>query len=250
MKKGRVLFVFLIFLACDTKQEVKESSSPLEGKDSSEVPKVEEVFVEDTTQLERSIRNAGCIWMGEVDASILVDLKYSDTANFLHEDVYGDFHRLYLHPVCAEKLKKAQALLKEHDSTLTLLVYDGVRPRSVQQKMWDIIDLPPSEKGKFVSNPKNGSLHNYGLAVDITIASPDGKALDMGTPYDDPSEQSYPSMEAYFLEQGQLNSAQIANRRLLRQVMYKAGFFGIQTEWWHFNASTRAFARENYTLVE
>jgi D-alanyl-D-alanine dipeptidase len=52
------------------------------------------------------------------------------------------------------------------------------------------------------------------------------------------------------LEQGQLNSAQIANRRLLRQVMYKAGFFGIQTEWWHFNASTRAFARENYTLVE
>jgi D-alanyl-D-alanine dipeptidase len=72
----------------------------------------------------------------------------------------------------------------------------------------------------------------------------------MGTPYDDPSEQSYPSMEAYFLEQGQLNSAQIANRRLLRQVMYKAGFFGIQTEWWHFNASTRAFARENYTLVE
>ena len=116
--------------------------------------------------------------------------------------------------------------------------------------MWDKLDMPASEKGKFVSNPALGSLHNFGAAVDLTIADSTGKPLDMGAGYDDPSLIAYPSQESYFLSTGELSEEQVGNRRLLRKVMGMAGFYNIQTEWWHFNSCNRDRAKEIYTIVE
>jgi D-alanyl-D-alanine dipeptidase len=116
--------------------------------------------------------------------------------------------------------------------------------------MWDTVDIPINERGKFVSNPKNGSLHNYGAAVDLTIAKLSGEELDMGTPYDDASKLSYPEMEAAYLQKGELTNEQIANRILLRAVLSKGGFWNIQTEWWHFNSCNREQAKEKYKIVE
>jgi D-alanyl-D-alanine dipeptidase len=168
----------------------------------------------------------------------------------MEKDVYGHLNRAYLQEKVAQDLAKCQSYLINKDSTLTLLVYDAVRPRSVQQYMWDILDMPIWEKTKFVSNPKNGSLHNYGCAIDLTIAHKDGMPLDMGAGYDDARKIAYPRHEQAYLDSAMLDSSQIANRVLLREVMKAGGFWNIQTEWWHFNRYNRETARSIYQIIE
>ncbi len=249
MKIFMPIFVLLLLSSCSETQSEENEEKQLVVDTLSETVPVP-VPIVDTCELERRLIAAGLVAIEMVDPTILVDLKYSRDDNFMKEDVYGDLTRLYLQPDVAKKLAKAQQLLKKHDSTLTLLVYDGVRPRSIQQMLWDKVDLPITEKGKFVSNPKNGSLHNYGAAVDITIARISGEAIDMGANYDDTAMAAYPANEARFLKEGILTQEHIDNRKLLRKVMQGAGFFGIQTEWWHFNSCTRAQAKEWYTIIE
>lgn len=209
---------------------------------------IEEPYIIDT--LEQSIIDAGLINIHEIDSSILVDLKYSTEDNFMQKDVYGHMTRAYLQEDVAEDLAKCQAYLKSKDSNLTLLIYDAVRPRSVQQYMWDILDMPIHEKTKFVSNPKNGSIHNYGCAVDLTIAELNGQAIDMGAGYDDSRKIAYPRHEAAYLDSGLLDTNHIANRELLREVMKAGGFWNIQTEWWHFNRYNRDRAKSLYEIIE
>lgn len=207
-------------------------------------------MVPDTSELEKNIRAAGLVNIQEEIPGILIDLRYSSVHNFMGRDLYGNLERVYVHPDVARKIKKAQALLQKEDSSLSLLVFDGVRPLSIQKKMWDEVKLPGWKKGKFLSNPAYGSLHNYGAAVDVSISTVSGQELDMGTPYDDTASLAYPIMESQFLAQGKLTKEQVKNRQLLRKIMYVSGFFGIQTEWWHFNSCTRDSARAWYKLVE
>ena len=116
--------------------------------------------------------------------------------------------------------------------------------------MWDTVKIPMAEKTKYLSNPKYGSLHNYGAAVDISIVDEKNIPLDMGTSYDFFGELAYPEKEQQMLREGKLTQQQIDNRKLLRAVMQKASFFNIQTEWWHFNSCTREFAAQNYKIIE
>ena len=116
--------------------------------------------------------------------------------------------------------------------------------------MWDVLDMPIHEKTKFVSNPKNGSVHNYGAAVDITIAFKNGQPLDMGADYDDIRLIAYPRHEKAYLDSGLLSTEQIENRKLLRETMKAGGFSGIQTEWWHFNRYSREVCKTLYPIVE
>jgi D-alanyl-D-alanine dipeptidase len=243
-----ILWSFLFFSCVSEEKDDSKSKEKTKPSQVETVKKVE--FVKDTCELEKHLIRSGLVDIQKVIPRILIDLRYSDTNNFMHTDVYGDLERIYLQPDVAEKLKVAQEYLQSQDSTLTLLVFDGVRPRSVQQIMWDTVDIPINERGKFVSNPKNGSLHNYGAAVDITIAKLNGEELDMGTPYDDASPLSYPTMEATYLEKGELNKEQIANRKLLRAALSKGGFWNIQTEWWHFNSCNREQAKRKYEIIE
>jgi D-alanyl-D-alanine dipeptidase len=202
--------------------------------------------------LEQSIIDAGLVNIQKIDSTILVDVKYSSFDNFMNQDLYGSLNRIYLQKEVAERLSTAQKALKEKDSTLSLLVYDGVRPLSVQQQMWDALDtIPFQERIKFVSNPRNGSIHNYGCAVDLTIYDlMNDTVLDMGANYDDLRKIAYPRHEGEFLESGDLTKEQYENRKLLRSVMRKGGFWVIATEWWHFNAFSRKKAKELYEVVE
>lgn len=213
---------------------------------------IEEPIIEDyiVDSLEQSLIDAGLVNIQDIITDILIDVRYSSENNFMHRDVYGALNRIYLQPSVAADLKKSQEKLQSIDSTLTLLVFDGVRPRSVQQYMWDILDMPIAEKTKFVSNPKNGSLHNYGAAVDLTIADSDGNPLDMGADYDEIGTIAYPKYEKAYLDSGMITTEQITNRELLRTVMKAGGFWGIQTEWWHFNRYNRAKAQELFEIVE
>ncbi|MFM6935726.1 MAG: M15 family metallopeptidase, partial [Flavobacteriales bacterium] len=122
----------------------------------------------------------------DLNPAIVVELKYATTDNFMGMVLYERLKSAYLQKDVAERLSKVQIYLSKLKPGYRLCIYDALRPVSVQQKMWDALDsLPPVERGKFVSNPKNRSLHNLGAAVDLTILDQDGKALDMGANYDD-----------------------------------------------------------------
>ena len=198
--------------------------------------------------IEDQMMNQGLIDIQSLDASIQIDLKYSGKDNFLGKDAYGELNRCYLQPEAAEKLVTAQKLLKEKRPDLTLLVYDGARPRSVQRSMWALVEGGKLEK--YVANPDRGSIHNYGCAVDLTLATLDGTELDMGTPFDYFGDLSEPRHESRFLEQGILSEEQVANRELLREVMTAAGFHVLDIEWWHFNAYPGKVTREKFKIIE
>jgi zinc D-Ala-D-Ala dipeptidase len=202
------------------------------------------------SELEKSIREAGLVNVQEVDSTIFVDLKYSSTDNFVKLDLYGDLSNCYLQKDIALKVKKAQTLLKERYPSYSLLIYDGVRPLRVQKQLWDTIDVPEKIKHFYVAHPDSGSIHNYGAAVDLTIADSLGKPLDMGTPFDYFGKLAYPIKEMEMLHEGQLTAEEVNNREILRNVMRDAGFTSITTEWWHFNGCSRATAQNRYKIVE
>ena len=185
-----------------------------------------------------------------LNKAIFVDLKYASSDNFMGIVLYERLKKAYLQKDVALRLDKVQVYLSEIKPGFHLLIYDALRPVSVQQKMWDALDsLPPIKRGKFVSNPKNRSLHNMGAAVDLTIVNEQMIPLDMGAAYDDIRQIAYPSMENQFRAEGKLTEVQFENRELLRKVMKSQGFRQLQTEWWHFNACSRAEALLKYKVL-
>lgn len=209
------------------------------------------VSKKDSTKLHSKLEASNLVDVQTINPSILVDLKYASTDNFMRQRLYFDIDKLYLQKDVAERLSKVQEYLKQLRPDLTLLVYDGVRPLSVQKAMWKALDtIPVKERVKFVSNPASGSIHNYGAAIDLTIAKNDGTALDMGAGYDDIRKIAYPSWETHFLQTGELSKEQVENRKLLRKVMASQGFSNIKTEWWHFNACSRNQAKLKYKILE
>ena len=187
----------------------------------------------------------------ELDPTILVDLRYSSKNNFLKQDMYGDLEECFLRRKPAEMLCQANKHLKASHPELRLLVFDGLRTRSVQTKLWDALDtIPISERTQFVADPEKGSIHNYGAAVDLTLALENGSELDMGTKYDHFGELAFPVLEDSLLALGKLTDKQIENRTILRKVMTKAGFSTIDSEWWHFDAFSYNETKNKYTIVE
>ena len=250
-----VFMLLLVFFACGNRQEKVEviADSETTGKTSMSADTIREPVIPDSQfcALEQAIVDAGLVEVQQVVPAVLVDLKYTTEDNFMGLDLYGKLNRCYLQPDVAIKLKRAYNYLQHKDSSLTFLVYDGVRPRSVQQAMWDTLDMPAEEKAKYVSNPQNGSLHNFGAAIDLTLAyKEDGEALDMGTPYDFFGIEAYPIKEPLMLEKNRITQEAVDNRKLLRRCMMEGGFFNIQTEWWHFNSCYREEAIELYEIVE
>ena len=248
---SRFYIPFLVLLtACGTAQKSDQEVFSEQQREVLDPIKDVELEVE-KPELEKRLMDQGLVNVEEAVPGIKVELKYSTTDNFFGEDVYGDLTNAYLQPEVAEQLKKAQNLLKETHPDYTLLVYDGVRPSSVQQILWDKLDKPDSLKPLYVADPKKGSLHNFGVAVDLTIYDTQADStLDMGTGYDYFGYPAYPDREKQMLDEGKLTKAQIANREVLRKVMTASGFTGIGSEWWHFNAFSRKEAGEKFKMIK
>jgi D-alanyl-D-alanine dipeptidase len=203
--------------------------------------------------LEKQMIKQGLVNIQTVDPTLLVELKYSTTDNFVKKDVYGDLERAYLQPSMAKKLANANRLLNQLQPGYRLLIYDAARPNSVQYLLWDALDdlnIKESSKPMYVADPKIGSIHNFGCAVDLTVADEKGKPLDMGTPYDFFGPLAFPRSEAEMLKQGKLTQKQVANRTLLRKVMVQSGFTVNTTEWWHFDGMSRKNAKLNYGIIK
>ncbi len=198
--------------------------------------------------LEKRIIEQGLVDVQTLDSTIRVELKYADTSNFMKANVYGDLRKCYLQPQAAQKLAAASAYLRKHHPDLRLLVVDGLRPRHVSQRMWDTVYGTPMQR--YVANPRWGSMHNYGCAVDLTLVDTTGRRLDMGTPIDHFGPLAQPALEKKFLESKKITSEQVANRAILRKTMKAAGFHPIAIEWWHFNAFEKDYIRKHYKIIE
>lgn len=202
-----------------------------------------------TSDLEKKLIEAGMVDVQNIVPSVWVELKYATTDNFTKIVLYeGGLNKAYLHPLAAQKLSKAREILKKTNPNLSLLIYDAARPRSVQRRMYEVVKDTPQHD--YVAEPNRTGLHNYGMAIDLTLCDEKGFPLDMGTPFDFFGQAAAIRDEDGLIEKGILTKKQVENRRLLRKVMTEAGFFAIQGEWWHFNAVSLSNARANYKLLE
>ena len=233
-------------------------SQPNNSSDAVKLPiVVDTVDIQETDNypeiidsLELALRQLGLVDVQLLNPNIVVDLKYSSDSNFLGQNIYGDLSRAYLEENTAKKLALAQYRLSKTHPHLSIKVWDAARPVSCQRKMWYSLNMPAEEKGRFVSNPRNHSLHNYGCAVDVTLVDSNKEELDLGSYFDQFDSIAQPKYERHFRETGVLSNDQLTNRFILRKTMKEAGFSSISSEWWHFNACTRQYAKENYQVIQ
>lgn len=185
---------------------------------------------------------------------IVVELKYSTTDNFVGKDMYLDLDRAYLTPDFAQKVIRAQQILRERNPQLTLLIYDAARPISVQRYMRKLVE--GTQFQEFVADGTKGGRHNYGVAVDLTIATNQGVPLDMGAGFDDftdaaavkgtsdTNDQANRNIKVYtayinsLVKRGLISQQAANNRLLLVEVMIEAGLYPYRREWWHYEELT------------
>ncbi len=168
-------------------------------------------------------RESDLVELIQLDPTFKLDIRYASGNNFAGRPVYTEA-RAFLQRPAAKALVEVNKKLKPLG--YGLMIFDGYRPWSVTKTFWDIT---PKEDRKFVANPKDGSRHNRGCAIDLTlyeIAS--GKQVPMTSGYDEMTERSYPHYKGGTDEQRKM-------RDLLRNIMEEHGFTVYEYEWWHFD---------------
>lgn len=252
--KNNILLIVLGFLtifyncspkADEHKTKAKVSESEIEVIDSTELI-IEEVEIINET--ENYISELGYIKITDSLPEILVDLKYSSDDNFLGFNFYGELQNAFVRYECYLKLEKAYKILQNQKPGYTFIIYDALRSVESQQLMWDSVKVEPAKKHWYVANPQKGSIHNFGMALDISIVNEFGEVLDMGTDFDYFGEKAYPSNTEKFYQNGELSEEQYKNRNLLMSVMAEAGFYISKTEWWHYDASSLDYAKSKYEI--
>lgn len=201
------------------------------------------------SRAEHYLDSLGLVNIKKLDPTLKVDLMYTRADNFTGKVLYEDLHEAYLHPEAARALLRAQKRLKELHPDYSLVIYDAARPLSVQQKMWNVVK--GTSKSIYVSNPaRGGGLHNYGLAVDVSIVDAKGHPLPMGTKVDHLGKEAHIDAEAALVQRRIITAQERENRQLLRRVMTEAGYKPLRSEWWHFNFRTREGAKRNYKVIK
>jgi beta-lactamase class D/D-alanyl-D-alanine dipeptidase len=181
------------------------------------------LFAQSAPPPEKNKREADLVELVKLDKTIKLDIRYARSDNFVGRPVYSEA-RAFLQRPAAESLLKVHKELKKQG--LGLVIFDGYRPWSVTKLFWEVT---PEDKRKFVANPKNGSRHNRGAAVDLSIYDlKTGKLLPMPSDFDDFSDKAHPEYKGGTAEETR-------NRDLLRKLMEAAGFTVNSDEWWHFD---------------
>jgi D-alanyl-D-alanine dipeptidase len=158
-----------------------------------------------------------------LDPALKLDIRYASSNNFLGTPLYEEA-RAFLQRPAAEALVRADHSLHQHG--YGLLIFDGYRPWYVTKIFWDA--TPPADH-IYVADPAQGSRHNRGCAVDLTLYDlKTGEPLAMPSGYDEMSERAHPDYTGG-------TAAERANRDLLRHAMEDEGFTVYEAEWWHFD---------------
>lgn len=158
-----------------------------------------------------------------LEPTVKLEIRYATPDNFMRRPVYKEA-RAFLQKPAAEALVRAHQKLL--DQGYGLLIFDGYRPWSVTKAFWD---ATPADKKIFVADPKKGSKHNRGCAVDLTLFDlKSGKEVTMPGAYDEMSERSDINFRGGTEESRRL-------RDLLRSAMEVEGFKVYEPEWWHYD---------------
>ena len=171
---------------------------------------------------EMNIADTSFVNLKDYSTDFVYDMKYATSDNFLKSRVY-DCAECYLRYKTVKALVKANR--KFMKKNYRIKIFDCYRPLDIQKKMWTIVSNP-----NYVADPKKGSIHNRGGAVDITLVDSTGTALDMGTPFD------FFGVEASHGYENLSNEVK-ENRKLLRKIMTRSDFRIFESEWWHYNLS-------------
>jgi D-alanyl-D-alanine dipeptidase len=168
-------------------------------------------------------RAADLVELVKLDRTLKLDIRYATTNNFTGKKVYPEA-RAFLQRPAAESLVAAHRELAREG--YGLLIHDGYRPWSITKVFWDV--TPPNLR-EFVADPAQGSKHNRGCAVDLTMYElKSGKTVEMPSAYDEMTPRAYPTYDG-----GPADAR--ARRDLLRAAMERHGFTVEPNEWWHFN---------------
>jgi len=170
-----------------------------------------------------TFRKPDLIELIKLDRTIRLDIRYATSNNFLGKPVYKQA-RAFLQRPAAEALVRANKALRKNG--YGLLIHDGYRPWSVTKMFWD---ATPADKKEFVADPSQGSRHNRGCAVDLSLFDVrSGKAVTMPSGYDEMTERSHINYTGGTDEQRRL-------RDMLRTAMEAEGFAVYEPEWWHYD---------------
>lgn len=177
-----------------------------------------ECYTSDTVVADTTFVN-----LKDYSKEFVYDMKYATEDNFLKAKVYDCVE-------CLLRLKTVQALVSANEDFMKdgykIKLFDCYRPLSIQKKMWEIVS-----NAEYVADPKKGSIHNRGGAVDISLVDATGKELDMGTPFDFFGIQASHNYT-------KLSNKVLSNRKYLKKVMVRNGFNSFDSEWWHYNLKT------------
>lgn len=199
--------------------------------------------------MDELMKRYGMVDIKGLDSTIVVDLMYAGADNFVGATMYHGLTKAYLHPKAAKALAVAAKELRKVNPEYKLKVCDASRPMSAQRRMYQTVR--GTSKAPYVSNPaRGGGLHNYGMAVDITIVDKYGKELPMGTKVDYLGKEANIDREYDLVRRKVITEDERKNRLLLRSVMRKAGFLPLRSEWWHFNYCTRREAIAKYRILD
>ena len=177
------------------------------------------------------IKDSDWVEMKVLDSSFVYDIRYATTNNFVHQKMYP-CAKCYLRGIVAKALLKIQKELRKKN--LRLKFFDCYRPGKVQENLWHINPDP-----HYVANPKYGSMHNRGLAVDLTIVDKNDKELDMGTPFDYFGKKAYHAYKNF-------PDTVLKNRMFLKKLMQKYNLEPITSEWWHYSYRKKNFPVEKW----
>lgn len=171
----------------------------------------------------RQFKPTDLVELIKIDPTLKLDIRYATKNNLAGRVVYTQ-PRAFLQRDAALAVAAVNRELKPLG--YGLLIFDGYRPWRVTKLFWDV--TKPQDR-QFVANPKNGSRHNRGCAVDLSLYDlKTGKEVEMTGAYDEMSERSYPSYTGGTAKQRRL-------RDLLRSKMEAHGFTVFKVEWWHFD---------------
>ncbi len=180
----------------------------------------------------QTIADTTFVNLRDYSTDFVYDMRYATPDNFLQSKVYDCGE-------CLLRLKTVKALVKANrrliEKGFRIKLFDCYRPLDIQKRMWAIVSNP-----KYVADPKKGSIHNRGGAVDVTLVDRNGAELNMGTGFDHFGPEA---AHGYKSVSGEVRK----NRRLLRNAMTGAGFKILESEWWHYNlkGSAQDFSLSN-----
>ena len=201
-----------------------ETGNQLRVKPLRPVPELmKEALAAEPPKESGEFREADLVELTKLDPTIRLEIRYATINNFLGTVFYSEA-RAFMQRPAAEAVVRANQKLKQYG--YGLLIHDAYRPWYVTRVFWD---ATPDDKKIFVANPANGSRHNRGCAVDLTLYDLKTKRpVEMVSTYDETTARAYPDYPGG-------TSLQRWHRKLLRDAMEAEGFTVYEAEWWHFD---------------